>query len=387
MHFRTEFRWLQEVTGPSRDLDVYLHEFDEFRELLAQQRRDDLEPLRTLLSAQRARERRRMVRALRSTRTAMLLEDWRALLAGLEHPGPPTAPDAALPIVTVAAARIGKVFRQIVKAGSAIDDSSPHEALHELRKRCKELRYLLEFFATLYPAEVTKPMVRTLKDLQDTLGRFQDREVQAELIRSLGDEVGALADGTGRADGDGTARGTRGGPAGRGPRGVRGAFRRVRRQEAAQARAGGLRVTPVLATYNIKGGVGKTSAAVNLAYLAAQDGARTLLWDLDPQGASTYLFRVKPKVKGGGHALVRGKRDISTPIKGTDIERLDLLPADFSYRHLDLELDATKRPTRRLARLLAPLGPSTTRLPGLPAEHLAASPRASSRPPTRCWSP
>lgn len=196
VHFRAEFRWLQEVTGPSRDLDVYLHEFDEFRELLAQRRRDDLEPLRTLLSTQRARERRRMVRALRSPRTAMLLEDWRALLAGLGRPGPPTAPDAAVPIVTVAAARIGKVFRQIVKAGSAIDDRSPHKALHGLRKRCKELRYLLEFFGTLYPAEVTKPMVRTLKDLQDTLGRFQDREVQAELIHSLGEEVGALDDGT-----------------------------------------------------------------------------------------------------------------------------------------------------------------------------------------------
>ncbi|HXS44093.1 MAG TPA: ParA family protein [Solirubrobacteraceae bacterium] len=116
-------------------------------------------------------------------------------------------------------------------------------------------------------------------------------------------------------------------------------------------------MTLILATYNIKGGVGKTSAAVNLAYLAAQEGARTLLWDLDPQGASTYLFRVKPKVKGGGHALVRRKRDISAPIKGTDHERLDLLPADFSYRHLDLALDATKRPTRRLARLLAPLRP------------------------------
>ena len=55
----------------------------------------------------------------------------------------------------------------------------------------------------------------------------------------------------------------------------------------------------VLATYNIKGGVGKTSAAVNLAFLAARDGAPTLLWDLDPQGGSTYLFRVKPKVRGG----------------------------------------------------------------------------------------
>jgi chromosome partitioning protein len=114
-------------------------------------------------------------------------------------------------------------------------------------------------------------------------------------------------------------------------------------------------VSTVLATYNIKGGVGKTSAAVNLAYLAAQEGARTLLWDLDPQGGSTYLFRVKPKVKGGGRRLVRGKSDVDALIKGTDFEGLDLLPADFSYRHMDLALDAAKRPTRRLARVLAPL--------------------------------
>src|SRR5947209_8081758 len=113
----------------------------------------------------------------------------------------------------------------------------------------------------------------------------------------------------------------------------------------------------VLATYNIKGGVGKTSSAVNLAYLAAAGGAPTLLWDLDPQGASTYLLRVKPKVKGGGRRLVRGKTDAAGRIKGTDYERLDLLPADFSYRHMDLDLDATKRPTRRLSRVLAPLEP------------------------------
>jgi cellulose biosynthesis protein BcsQ len=114
-------------------------------------------------------------------------------------------------------------------------------------------------------------------------------------------------------------------------------------------------VSQVLATYNIKGGVGKTSAAVNLAYLAARDGARTLLWDLDPQGASTFLFRIKPKVRGGGRRLVRLKSEVSSLIKGTDFEGLDLLPADFSYRHMDLALDGTKRPTRRLARVLAPL--------------------------------
>jgi chromosome partitioning protein len=115
-------------------------------------------------------------------------------------------------------------------------------------------------------------------------------------------------------------------------------------------------MTRVLANYNIKGGVGKTSAAVNLAYLAARGaGARTLLWDLDPQGASTFLFRVKPKVKGGGRKLVRGKSDVRTLIRETDHEGLELLPADFSYRHMDLALDSTKRPTRRLARVLAPL--------------------------------
>jgi cellulose biosynthesis protein BcsQ len=112
-------------------------------------------------------------------------------------------------------------------------------------------------------------------------------------------------------------------------------------------------VSRVLATYNIKGGVGKTSAAVNLAALAARDGARVLLWDLDPQGASTFLFRVRPRVKGGARKLVRGRTDVGARIKGTDVEGLDLLPADFSYRHMDLALDAAEQPTRALANVLA----------------------------------
>ena len=65
----------------------------------------------------------------------------------------------------------------------------------------------------------------------------------------------------------------------------------------------------VVATYSIKGGVGKTSAAVNLATLAARDGVRTLIWDLDPQGAASFLLRIKPTVKGGGRGLIRGMGD------------------------------------------------------------------------------
>ena len=80
-----------------------------------------------------------------------------------------------------------------------------------------------------------------------------------------------------------------------------------------------------------------------------------LLADLDPQAAASFLFRVRPRVKGGGAALIRGSRDLDKAIKGTDFDGLDLLPADFTFRNLDLILDTTKKPTQRLARLLRPL--------------------------------
>ncbi len=111
----------------------------------------------------------------------------------------------------------------------------------------------------------------------------------------------------------------------------------------------------ILALYSIKGGVGKTSSAVNLAYNAALAGHRTLVWDLDPQGASTYYFRIKPKIKGGSKDLIAGKRDLDDLIKGTDFANLDLIPADFSFRNLDLLLDDKKHPTQQLKKRLSPL--------------------------------
>ena len=124
----------------------------------------------------------------------------------------------------------------------------------------------------------------------------------------------------------------------------------------------------IYATYNIKGGVGKTTTAVNLAFLAAESGLRTVLWDLDPQGAASFMFRVKPKVKGGGKALIKGKRPLDDAVKGTDFDNLDLIPADFTYRNMDLLLEAASngggsgggdtpggKPARKLAKLLAPL--------------------------------
>jgi chromosome partitioning protein len=108
----------------------------------------------------------------------------------------------------------------------------------------------------------------------------------------------------------------------------------------------------VIALYNIKGGVGKTAACVNLTYSCAKSGMKTLLWDLDSQGAASYYFNVKPEVKGGTKKLFKTKA-IGELIKETDIEFLDLLPADFSYRHMDLFLDGEKKPKKRMSEFLS----------------------------------
>lgn len=108
----------------------------------------------------------------------------------------------------------------------------------------------------------------------------------------------------------------------------------------------------IVATFNLKGGVGKTATAVNLAWLAAHGGQRTLLWDLDAQGAASFYLRVRPRLEGGAAALLADKHGLGRAILVTEHPGLDLIPADFSYRNLDLELTEYRKGDRRLGRLL-----------------------------------
>jgi chromosome partitioning protein len=111
----------------------------------------------------------------------------------------------------------------------------------------------------------------------------------------------------------------------------------------------------VLACYNLKGGVGKTATAVNLSWLAARSGLRTLLWDLDPQGAATFHFRIEAHLPGGAKALARRESELDAAIRGTDYPNLDLLPADLRLRKLDGLLEAEGGGRRRLKQALEPV--------------------------------
>jgi cellulose biosynthesis protein BcsQ len=109
----------------------------------------------------------------------------------------------------------------------------------------------------------------------------------------------------------------------------------------------------VIAVTGLKGGVGKTSTAVNLAALSAVDGNRTLLWDLDPQGAATYCLASKPKLRGGATKLVTGGRGgLVAASRSTGVENLRVVPADSSVREIDRLLWASNKPTKLIRRLL-----------------------------------
>jgi CHAD domain-containing protein len=186
--YRPAFKWLGDLTTPTRDLDVHLLTFAAGAAELTSASPDDLVPFHDYLTRRRAAEQARLARALRSARFTALATAWRGALEGLTAPG--HGPDAA----QAAAKIIGRAHRRVLRRGSAITAESPPADLHDLRKRCKELRYALEFFASLHHPPTHRRAVRELKGLQDCLGTYQDGQVQQEEIRVIAAEMLASGD-------------------------------------------------------------------------------------------------------------------------------------------------------------------------------------------------
>ncbi|MGB5278548.1 MAG: CHAD domain-containing protein [Gammaproteobacteria bacterium] len=186
--FKKGFAWLGQVTGPTRDMDVYLLKFDHYRHSLPAKIRPDLDPFHDFLVTQHKRAQALLVRKLNSPQFRELIKTWREWL---EQSVADTslAPNATRPIAELADQRIFKIYKRVLKQGRAIEPDSPAELLHDLRKDCKKLRYLMEYFQSLYPKQDTAALIKLIKVLLDNLGDFQDLQVQAEAIESFAEKM------------------------------------------------------------------------------------------------------------------------------------------------------------------------------------------------------
>jgi CHAD domain-containing protein len=182
-----ELKLLGDLTTPSRDLDVLVQQLPSLAAGLAGGRREDVEPLARHLAGLRADERRRLVTGLRSPRFERFRARWRSSLLELATwDGQPRAGTTAAEVVVE---RLDRAHRRVLRHGSRITDASPAEALHDLRKRVKELRYLLEVLPPpTDPADV-RVAIKELKAVQDVLGTFQDSEAQREALCALGTDL------------------------------------------------------------------------------------------------------------------------------------------------------------------------------------------------------
>lgn len=185
------FSWLGQLTGPARDLDVYLLNFEHYKNSLPVSIREDINPLYDFLCTKQQKVRKELAKKLHSPRYLSTLAEWEQYLKEPSYKQP-LEQNARLTIKELANRRIWKVFARIVEEGDAITALSPPEALHGLRKTCKKLRYLMEFFQSLYPEQQIKDLINSLKGLQEVLGDFQDYAVQQQNMKLFSEEMMAL---------------------------------------------------------------------------------------------------------------------------------------------------------------------------------------------------
>ncbi len=188
--FKKDFAFVGKLSNELRDLDVYLLNEDAYKAMLPLVLRDDIDPLFDYLHKKRSRAFQKVIRSLKTKRYAEILDDWEAFLN--ESPQDvPNAATAELPIIDLACKRIYKKYRSVVKGGNQILENAEDEMLHVLRIHCKKLRYLMEFFSSLFPRKKINVLIDQLKKLQDNLGDFNDLCVQEEYLLNISREMPA----------------------------------------------------------------------------------------------------------------------------------------------------------------------------------------------------
>lgn len=186
--FKARFAWVGQITGATRDMDVFQLEFSGFHKLLPDRMHASLEPLREFNEERRLSEQRALKRRLNSGQFRDMIKQWREYLLKDPEGGEGTE-NAGRSVLVVSQERIWKMYRRVLKEGRAISADSPPEDMHELRKSCKKLRYLMEFFRSLYPEKLIGAQIKVLKVLLNNLGDYQDYEVQADKLMNIGEQM------------------------------------------------------------------------------------------------------------------------------------------------------------------------------------------------------
>jgi len=187
VEFKQKFSEIGKFSNRLRDLDVYLYHKDYYYTLVPEIFRQGLDILFTKLAKQRAYEQKKLVGLIDSGIFTKAFNEWRSFLKSdnLNHLGP----NADIPIFELARGYIYRQYMKVYGHGSKIKKSTPDRKIHDLRIECKKLRYLLEFFSSLFPAEDIAYLVRQLKMLQDNLGDFNDLAVQQMEMQEYLEEV------------------------------------------------------------------------------------------------------------------------------------------------------------------------------------------------------
>lgn len=186
--FKKDFAFVGKISNQLRDLDVYLLNENTYKTMLPEALRDDIDLLFTYLREKRTQAFREVTASLQTEKYRQILQEWDLFLRETQ-PGSPESPHDAPPIIEVARNRIYKKYRRIVRDGNSILENMQDELLHRLRIQCKELRYLLEFFSSLFPRKKINGLIDQLKKLQDNLGDFNDFCVQEEYLLEISREL------------------------------------------------------------------------------------------------------------------------------------------------------------------------------------------------------